>query len=833
MNALNKLTEQFRKLGYASNALVRDYHYPDVLSSGLPERTVPLAAFTDTPTSYRNAAFGVLVDCNNSEMCIQAHRALGAPIWLCISDTDVEVWNVFSPNGAVREAVRPVAELNNLFEEKQSAWTPDRFHNAKRGGYLGEPSQLNLLDWSLFRDIESNTREQLERVITKTLQTLATAADALKADYRRAYRACFYFLAAKIVLDRQHPVGQSWGADDAESILNSVTAHYGLSYAAEPAKGLKRSRLDEAWRALRDDVSFANVSVDDLAFVYENTLISPETRKVLGTHSTPRAVAEFLVSRLRLEEYGRDVPQIYEPFCGAGVLSVAALSSLRRNLPCEWTDAQRHAFLVRKISGADIDPFACEVASLSLVLADYPSRNGWDIRSVDLFKQNTLTEYIKPGSIILCNPPFEDFTPEERTRHKHDGTTSVHKPIYVLDSVLATKPIAIGFVLPHGVIADSQYTSLRQRLERNFSQIELISLPDRVFVEADFESALLVAREPRHEPAPSLLTVRSATVTDEARNAFLEGAERPEFRVRNFVSDPHVPNGDLWVPELAELWDYLRTNPTLGSLVELHRGIEWVSGHQRYATSRTAKRGYRRGVHSSKDLYQFYHHSPVYLDCRPEYLRGGAIDLPWNRPKVVINAIRKSRGAWRLAASLDNDALVLSQQFIGAWANDDKLLPQIEAILNSPIASAFIGIHNQRKGLRVEVLERLPIPVAVTPDSWTEAVSRVHALASPPEILSMNDDRELSSALLALDAAILKEYALPARLERDLLMYFEGARRPLVGAFSGYPHSRGGMALSLEERLAGKFSDTSGDWIKDVFRTLPADERDLVAAFLP
>ena len=35
---------------------------------------------------------------------------------------------------------------------------------------------------------------------------------------------------------------------------------------------------------------------------------------------------------------------------------------------------ERHAFLVPRIRGAEIDPFACEVATLSLILADYPRR---------------------------------------------------------------------------------------------------------------------------------------------------------------------------------------------------------------------------------------------------------------------------------------------------------------------------------------------------------------------------------------------------------------------------------------------------------------------------
>lgn len=836
MNPVTAITSQCRNLGYASKALIRNYRFPDVLTEDAPERVVPLAAFTDTPTSYRNAAFGVLTDCKDASAAIQAHRALGAPVWFCVCGDQVEVWNTRGAQGAVRETVRPLTELEALFAANRDTWAPDRIHQAKLAGFWDQHAQLSFVDYGLLKDIEMFTQEQLDRIINRTLKTLANSGKASTIDYRRAYRACFYLVAAKIVLDRGHTVGKDWPVDDAQGILDAVSAHYRLSYAAEPGKGIRRRCLDEAWSALRDDVSFANISVDDLAFVYENTLVSPETRKELGTHSTPRAVAEFLVSRLRLSDYGHDAPKIYEPFCGAGVLLVAALSKLRNHLPRNWTDAQRHAFLVRRLRGAEVDAFACEVVSLSLVLADYPSSNGWDIQSSDLFKPGVLTSQVEPGAIVLCNPPFEDFSREERNRYAHVVGTSVHKPLYVLDAILAAKPEAIGFVLPNAVVSDRQYAPLRQRLEQRFNQIELVSLPDRVFAEADFESALLVARDPRPEKTAAMVTVRSATVADANRDSFLGGHYRPEFRENTFWSNPDQPDGNLWVPELAEIWDYLATYPTLGSIAKVHRGLEWQSGHQRHATSQSEKSGFRRGFHSSKNLYQFFHAEPIFLDCRPEYLRAmrvGAIQLPWHRPKVILNAVRKSRGAWRLAASLDTEGLVLSQQLIGCWSrSDDSWLPLIEGILNSPLASAFVGIHNPRKGFRLEVLERLPVPPGLVPDAWTELIADVHGLAVPPDILSEQDNSRFTDALLALDAAVLKAYALPARLERKLLAYFEHAKRPVFGAFSGYPDSREGMALTLAEQLAGRFEDARGGWVHEVFTPLPETERELVANYL-
>lgn len=826
------LIQQFRRLGYAPGALVRDYNFPDVLTSGAPRREVTLAAFTDTPTSYRNAAFGVLTNCMDASQQIRAHQALGAQIWLCISGDQIEVWNVRGPNGPVRETTQPLTELEALFDAHHATWAPDRIHNAKVSGLWDTHAQMDLLGAGLLKDIEAHTQEQLDRIITRTLRTLASE-NASVAEYRRAYRACFYFVAAKIVLDRRHPVGKQWPADDAQGILEVVSRHYQLSYAAEPGKGIRRQLLEKAWTALRDDVSFANVSADDLAFVYENTLVSPETRKELGTHSTPRAVAEFLVSRLELGRYGQNVPRIYEPFCGAGVLLVAALSAVRRNLPRDWTEAQRHAFLVRRLRGRDVDAFACEVASLSLILADYPSSNGWDIRHGDLFEPGALAGQLDPGAIVLCNPPFEDFELKERVRYPEASAISVHKPDFVLNTILDTNPAAVGFVMPSAILSDSKYDALRRRLEGRFRSIDTVSLPDKVFVEADFESALLIAQDPRPHKQPAAITKRSATVSDATRKDFLAGTYRPIFRTRvSHYSEAAGQEGKLWVPELAELWDYLAHYPTLNSVAKLHRGIEWQPGHQSQATSRSRRAGFRPGLHSPRELCQFAHSDSVYLDCRQQNLRGNAIDLPWDEPKVLVNAVRKSRGAWRLAASLDRAGLVASQQLVGCWSRDGaKWLPVIEALLNSPLASAFIGIHDPRQRFRLEVLRSLPIPRTLSTDAWRPLIERVRKLVTPAAFLA--SDQELTAALLQLDAAVLRTYELPPRLESMLLAYFEDSERPACGTFLGYPSGASyAMARSLGERLAGRFDAERGGWVGEVFTPLPADERKLVSGFI-
>jgi len=60
MNALASIETGLRAIGYHADALHRGYSFADVLDPRAATRTVALAAFTQTPESFRSAAFGVV-----------------------------------------------------------------------------------------------------------------------------------------------------------------------------------------------------------------------------------------------------------------------------------------------------------------------------------------------------------------------------------------------------------------------------------------------------------------------------------------------------------------------------------------------------------------------------------------------------------------------------------------------------------------------------------------------------------------------------------------------------------------------------------------------------
>ncbi|WP_373504426.1 hypothetical protein [Aestuariivirga sp.] len=76
MNALQIIEQELRKLGYKSEALIRDHTFANVLSDVGEEQRVDLAAFTQVPESYRSAAFGVITGAPD-ENAISGRRELG------------------------------------------------------------------------------------------------------------------------------------------------------------------------------------------------------------------------------------------------------------------------------------------------------------------------------------------------------------------------------------------------------------------------------------------------------------------------------------------------------------------------------------------------------------------------------------------------------------------------------------------------------------------------------------------------------------------------------------------------------------------------------------
>jgi hypothetical protein len=190
---------------------------------------------------------------------------------------------------------------------------------------------------------------------------------------------------------------------------------------------------------------------------------------------------------------------------------------------------------------------------------------------------------------------------------------------------------------------------------------------------------------------------------------------------------------------------------------------------------------------------------------KPEYQRRNAFGLPWAQPKVILNAVRVSRGRWKIAAFADDTGLVCSQRFHAVWPKDQRWTTKaLAAVLNAPIACAWVTLHEHKRDIRKRTLLRIPLPQLSAVD--IEALDRsvdhylhiVHSFFDPSAWFKEESAQQIppaiaeeaKQALLRIDALVLKGYNLPPRLERQLLDFFRREerpeKRPVPFAFSEY-----------------------------------------------
>ena len=208
----------------------------------------------------------------------------------------------------------------------------------------------------------------------------------------------------------------------------------------------------------------------------------------------------------------------------------------------------------------------------------------------------------------------------------------------------------------------------------------------------------------------------------------------------------------------------------------------------------------------------------VYLDARANNLRGGAIKYAWSSPKIICNASRTSRGPWRLAAAIDSNGLIASQQFFGIWMHEtvEPALSLVElcAILNSPLANAFSYAHDQERRFRVEVMQQIPLPqIRISREIESLVTEFMTACEGDDGPLFSSRPKSAQDLLMEIDALVLKAYDLPPKLERELLRFMGEGQRPSRADFEGYPGtgSEDG-AISLHKRLAMSTADMRAAW---------------------
>jgi type I restriction-modification system DNA methylase subunit len=233
----------------------------------------------------------------------------------------------------------------------------------------------------------------------------------------------FWLVSAKTLRDKK--VQRFEGlVTDVDEVFRRVGNHYGT----RPLVAGSRKKVDALRESANIIGSFSSLvltTTEALAYVYENTLISKETRSALGTYRTPSFLVDCVVGNMA--EWVEEIPvndrSVFEPSCGHAAFLVSAMRLLTELLPAaKQIPSRRGPYLRSCLHGTDIDPFALELARLSLTLTDIPNPDGWDLKVQDMFLEELLTIQAKKNTVLLANLPFDDFSPQEQQAYEDESS---------------------------------------------------------------------------------------------------------------------------------------------------------------------------------------------------------------------------------------------------------------------------------------------------------------------------------------------------------------------------------------------------------------------------
>lgn len=784
------IKEELAETGYVGSLIQEDYEFADILADEYSVGRIPLAAFAQDPPSYRNACLGVVTSNGLAgPRLVSKSRSLGAPQILEVHRSYLRRWKM-TASGAPQllEQISP-EHVRPLFRRNRNEWSPARILKAKSLGD-GDAAQLDFFDLGLLPLLEQEARNKLHRLLYETVSSSIREYEKYSVfadrDYPPLFRLLFRLIAAKVLADRGHP--GEWINDDPRLTIEAVQDFYFGAAIPEAVLDHQQTQL-VAWESIKHAFHFQNLSVDSLAYVYENTLVAKDTRRLFGIHSTPPGIAEYITRKLPFEDLDVGERRVFEPFAGHAVFLVAAMQRLRELLPTDMTASERHGYFVEMLAGIEIDDFAREVARLSLMLADYPNPDGWRLHRDNAFTSRHFDQELSNARVVLCNPPFEDFGLDER--HSYPEIPSIRKPATVLHKVLQSPPDLLGFVLPIAFLSGQGYKDIRCQIGQTYSSIEVMALPDKVFSHSDAEAVLLLAS-------------KTNAATNKLHTGVVVANDLEDFYVTNepsrrsessFEASPVVFRESIWLPELQNVWAQTGNMTQLGDIAEIHRGIEYnvpFKPNESLLISERSLPGFSIGVPKIRNFVEpFLIRNSVYLNVSEDRMRGNAYRLPWDQPKIILNSARRSRGAWCIAASIDYEGVVCYQNFHGLWLKNDISLETMAAFLNGPVANAFVAARGRGRHVQVQLLRQIPVPNLNSAQDRAVAMAVQQYLQIRNEHLNgtIPDDeaKVIYPELIAqIDAETLKAYDLPPRVERSLLDYFTDQLRPGPADFERY-----------------------------------------------
>lgn len=845
------LVPHLKRCGYGDSQLARPFK--------VGELTIDVAAFAGKPWDNWSACLAAVDLKGDSRASAAKAQHLGAASVFVCGPQGVD-WYGLGPKGPTAPKPFKWADVPGLFREHKKELEPTSIYDAKLRRPSAKSVQMTFFDAGLMPAVEKVRGETLLRLVRSAIDSIEDdLGDRVRSelDWEHVYRTVFWLLTAKILNDKSVPNFITVDLLNVEDVFARIGRHHGVTDSLPPfgAKGLRA--IETVAGTLKVCGSLMDVSSESIAYLYEHALIDKATnegktdpaamplsvRKRRGIHGTPSVLRDHMLSQLwpLIDDIKPQDRYVLEPACGHAPFLTGMMRWLRT-----WDEdgepVTSHGYLRDRLLGLDSYAFARELAKLNLTIADAGHKNSWTIKEGDMFAPGVLRRHAEHAHILLSNPPYESFVKvgAERYLDSKEPVKAETQGVELLRRTLPYLPAGsvFGVVMPVGVLHDKESKPVRDELLRDFDLSEISVFADNLFEHGDHEVAVLMGRKKKPRTKPLALMYRRVREA-----GMVDFKERLAFSWEREVSSARFAQSedlDLRVPELDEVWRYLSTGPFLADYATVgqgmfHRGSDSIGNE--WTIHDPARRGDTIGfANVPTDLTIFELPKPVGINMASSVIDRTVAGEPTGRPQVLLNYHPVARKPWRLKAVVDENGHAFMSSFSGVRPNaGGPSVVYLWAVMNSPVANAFAYSHLAKRNILVGTIRTMPVPPrSPTHDAAIEhAAARYRALAiakskakpaptnlftpSSPATGPVPTNDEVRAALIAMDAAVLRAYDLPPRLERQLLDLFTDVERKGVGldgpngksTFRGYYPPGFTAYVPLHELTSSSFAESS------------------------
>lgn len=833
--ALKPLLEE---CGYSGSRLATNYNLNGI--------SLPLVGFASKPWDFDSACIAVLDANGDTEEAARSCYDLAAPVVWVRHNGSVDWWMQHATKPTLF-ASRLLSEFPAFVRQHRDRLSPVSIYRGKTIARIDKARQLDFVDVGLMplrRKEAGKKLGELVEAMTGATLTAIRQRNPNKAMLRKIFTSVFRLLAGKILKDKGVHGFRDLDLNEPASVLVAVAKHYYRTGNSPHVTNEWAAALTPAASLVSGAGSFAVVSPETLAYVYEHTLVTPDLRRKLGIHATPPWLVDYIV--WRLYDWILDIPQVdrhvFEPACGHAPFLLSSMRLLRLEMQNDPEvqddpDSKVHAYLKDHVHGVEVDDFAREIARLSLTLADVPNANGWDIEAGDMYESNVLAQGAEKCRVLFSNPPYERFTQAAKRQYARAGYPVRHpKAVELLDRTLKRlAPTAVfGVIMPQGVLHSTQARELRELLLRDFDVREVCLFADKVFEEGEAETVVILGRK-RPVGAMPLATITYRRVRENSIKEFAKSYVPDSENVVPVTDFANDARKSFRVPDLPAVWARLAANPKLDSVATVGQGFSFAErgliAKARQAGSRRMKDSVRAIIDGVKDVMVWQVPQSIWLSPEQTPVNPWRSGNATEEPQILVNYVRVMRGPWRLKAFMDHDGCAAINKYTTVRPLPES--PPLEflwAVLNSPVANAFAYCHTLQKHIYDSLIALLPLP-----SDWKTHVAPVIQAANAYLSLVRREttfglvaanDSAICEALLHMDAAVMRAYGLPVRLERAVLDLFRlppanqsRRRRKGVGCrFGDYYPAEFKSLVPLHKFISSDYQDSTVDRVAECMR---------------